>query len=128
MTLKKILTRKRGSVLEITLNNPGKMNCMGFEMLRALDAAVRKAAGMDEIKALLIRGAGERAFSTGADLKEFKSLPPENADEWIELGNEVFNRIEQLPKPSIALITGYAIGGGLELALSSDFRIGSRTA
>jgi enoyl-CoA hydratase/carnithine racemase len=101
---------------------------MDFEMLMALDAAVLKAGNDDGIKALLIKGAGERAFSTGADLKEFQSLPREKADDWIEFGNEVFNRIEQLPKPSIALIKGYAIGGGLELALSCDFRIGSGTA
>ena len=128
MTSEKILAQARGRVLEITLNNPDKLNCMGLEMLRALDAAVRNAAGEAEIKALLIQGAGERAFSTGADLKEFQSLSPEKTDEWIEFGNEVFNRIEQLPKPTIALIKGYAIGGGLELALSCDFRIGSESA
>jgi enoyl-CoA hydratase/carnithine racemase len=128
MTSEKILTETHGSVLEVTLNNPEKLNCMGFEMLTALDEAVSKAASEEEIKALLIRGAGERAFSTGADLKEFQSLPTEKADEWIEYGNEVFNRIEELPKPSIALIKGYAVGGGLELALSCDFRIGAETA
>lgn len=128
MTSEKILTEKRGDALEIVLNNPDKMNCMGFEMLRALDATISAAVSDNGIKALLIRGAGERAFSTGADLREFQSLPPNKADEWIEYGNEVFNRIEKFPKPTVALINGYAIGGGLELALSCDFRIGRETA
>ena len=124
----KILVKKRKQVLEITLNNPEKMNCMGFEMLIALDEAVINAASNPDVKVLLIRGAGERAFSTGADLKEFQALPDEKADEWIEFGNSVFNRIEGLQKPSVALINGYAIGGGLELALACDFRVGTKSA
>ena len=124
----KILVNRRKQVLEITLNNPEKMNCMGFEMLFALDEAVSNAGKDPDIRVLLIQGAGERAFSTGADLKEFQALPDEKADEWIEFGNSVFNRIEQLQKPSVALINGYAIGGGLELALACDFRVGTGSA
>jgi enoyl-CoA hydratase/carnithine racemase len=124
----KILITKRKQALELTLNNPDKLNCMGFEMLRGLDDAVRKAATDPTVRALLIRGTGNRAFSTGADLKEFQSLPQEKTEEWIELGNELFNRIERFPKPTVALINGYAIGGGLELALACDFRLGSTTA
>ncbi|MFC2115379.1 enoyl-CoA hydratase/isomerase family protein [Bacteroidota bacterium] len=124
----KILVNKRNHVFEITLNNPAKMNCMGFEMLYALDEAVSKAGKDSEVRALMIKGAGERAFSTGADLKEFQALPDEKADEWIEFGNSVFNRIERLQKPSLALINGYAIGGGFELALACDFRLGTQSA
>jgi enoyl-CoA hydratase/carnithine racemase len=124
----KILFRKENSILEITLNNPDKMNCMGFEMLRSLDERVKEAAIDPETRVLLLKGAGERAFSTGADLKEFQSLPEEKEDEWIAYGNEVYNRVEQLPIPTVALINGYAIGGGLELALSCDFRLGTPSA
>lgn len=114
--------------MEIILNNPDKMNCMGFEMLYALEDAIRNAATNNDVRAVLIRGAGERAFSTGADLKEFNSLPEEKADKWIEAGNNIFNMIEELPKPCLAFINGYAIGGGLELALACDFRFASKTA
>ena len=124
----KILVTENKGVMEIILNNPEKMNCMGFGMLHALDEAVNRASKDSKVRVALIRGAGERAFSTGADLKEFQNLPDEKADEWIELGNEIFNKIEALPKPTVAYITGYAIGGGLELALACDFRIGTESA
>jgi len=116
---------KRKQVFEVILNHPDKLNCMGFEMLRQLDDAVRNAGDDPAVRVLLIRGAGERAFSTGADLQEFRSLSDEKADEWIAFGHSVFNRIEGLPKPTVALINGYAIGGGLELALACDFRVGT---
>ena len=124
----KILQKRRDQVLEITLNYPEKLNCMGFGMLRALDDAVRHAEQDPEVRVLLIRGAGEKAFSTGADLTEFSSLSEKEADEWIALGHSVFNRIEGVRKPTVALINGYAIGGGLELALACDFRAGTPSA
>lgn len=127
MADKILISIKRG-VMEITLNNPDKMNCMGFEMLYSLEDAIGDAAKNKEVRAVLIQGAGERAFSTGADLKEFNSLPEDKAEAWIEKGNDIFNMIEDIPKPCIAYINGYAIGGGLELALACDFRFASDKA
>jgi enoyl-CoA hydratase/carnithine racemase len=124
----KIILNIRKGFAEIVLNNPAKLNCMGFEMLHALDEAVEHATGDENARVLLIKGAGDRAFSTGADLKEFNGLSPDKADEWIEYGNKIFNKIENLPKPTVALINGYAIGGGLELALTCDVRIGTKSA
>ena len=115
-------------VAEITLNYPDKLNCIGFEMLHALDEAVDMASMNNSIRVVLIKGAGDRSFSTGADLKEFNTLSKDKAVEWIEFGNSVFNKIEELPKPTVALIHGYAIGGGLELALTCDFRLGIENA
>ncbi|MDX2430756.1 MAG: enoyl-CoA hydratase/isomerase family protein [Bacteroides sp.] len=125
---KKVLVEQKGGVLSLVLNNPAKLNCMGFEMLSQLNDAVCEAKETEEIKLVLIKGAGERAFSTGADLKEFKSLKPEEEVRWIELGNSVFNRIESLNKATVAYIDGYAMGGGLELALACDFRVASSRA
>ena len=121
----KVLYQVRGSVAEITLNNPEKLNCMGFEMLRELDRVFGEIAGNDSIRAVLICGAGDRAFSTGADLKEFRSLSTSQAEEWILFGNHLFNKIALLPKPTVALLEGYVMGGGLELALACDFRLGT---
>jgi len=121
----KVLYQVRGSVAEITLNNPEKLNCMGFEMLRELDRLVSEIASTDAIRAVLICGAGERAFSTGADLKEFRSLSTSQAEEWILFGNHLFNKIALLSKPTVALLEGYVMGGGLELALACDFRLGT---
>jgi enoyl-CoA hydratase/carnithine racemase len=122
---KKVLLERKDGILTLVLNNPAKLNCMGFEMLSQLHDAVIEAKESEAIKLLLIKGAGDRAFSTGADLKEFKGLTPAEEVRWIELGNAVFNQIESLDKPTIAYMNGYAIGGGLELALACDFRVGS---
>ena len=124
----KVLLERRDGILSLVLNNPAKLNCMGFEMLSQLNDAVKEAKESEAIKLLLIRGAGDRAFSTGADLKEYKGLTPAEEVRWIELGNSVFNQIESLDKPTMAYISGYAMGGGLELALACDFRVGSPKA
>jgi enoyl-CoA hydratase/carnithine racemase len=124
----KILVEVHNRIFEVVLNNPAKLNCMGFEMLHAMNESVDRAASDENTRVVLFRGAGGRAFSTGADLNEFRGLSPDKADEWIEYGNEIFNKVEKLSKPTVALISGYAIGGGLELALACDIRIGTATA
>jgi enoyl-CoA hydratase/carnithine racemase len=124
----KVLVELNEGILTVELNNPAKMNCMGFTMLNQLNEAICEAESSVDVKVVLIKGAGERAFSTGADLKEFKSLKPEEEVRWIELGNAVFNKIESLNIPTVAFINGYAMGGGLELALACDFRVGTPSA
>ncbi len=124
----KVLVTQNEGVLTLELNNPSKLNCLGFAMLNLLDEAVCDAGENEEIKVVVLKGAGDRAFSTGADLNEYKSLKPVEEVKWIELGNSVFNKIESLNKPTVAFIDGYAIGGGLELALACDFRVGTSRA
>jgi enoyl-CoA hydratase/carnithine racemase len=124
---KKIITNLNDGVYEIILNNPAKMNCMGIQMLQELFEAIEHAENNKSIHIVVIKGEGEKAFSSGADLNEFKSLTDEEVYKWVEFGNEVFNKIENFKKPTIAFINGYAIGGGLELALACDFRVGTET-
>lgn len=124
----KVLITHKDGILTIKLNNPAKLNCMGFAMLGQLNEAINEAENSEAVKVVLIKGAGERAFSTGADLKEFKALKPAEQANWIELGNSVFSKIESLNKPTVAYIDGYAMGGGLELALACDFRVGTPKA
>jgi enoyl-CoA hydratase/carnithine racemase len=123
-----IITKINEGLLTITLNYPQKMNCMGFEMLEGLDNAIDFAKDNKDVKAILFKGAGDRAFSTGANIKEFEILDDHEAKRWIELGNDIFNKIETIAKPTVAFINGYAMGGGLELALACDFRLASQTA
>jgi enoyl-CoA hydratase/carnithine racemase len=128
MDSKKIICEFKDNAAFITLNNAAKLNCIGFQMLYELEEALIKIEKDNEVKVVVFSGSGDRAFSTGADLKEFGLLNEVQAVEWIQLGNKVFNKIENLNKPTISYINGYAMGGGFELALSCDFRIGTETA
>jgi enoyl-CoA hydratase/carnithine racemase len=124
----KVICDIKDGIMSVILNNPDKMNCIGFDMIRDLDRCLELAERSEEVKVLIVRGKGEKAFSSGADLKEFKSLSSGEMDKWIIEGNTVFNRLETIPKPTVAFITGYTIGGGLELALCCDFRVGTPNA
>lgn len=123
-----ILSHKQEGVLTITLNRPEKLNCINWQMLQELKNLLLEAERDPQVRVVCIKGEGGRAFSTGADLKEFAALRGEEVTRWIVTGNEVFNLLEDLPKPTLALIQGYALGGGLELALACDLRIGTHSA
>lgn len=103
-----IITNLENGLFTITLNYPEKMNCMGFDMLEGIDKAVDMAKINDDVKAILFQGAGERAFSTGANIKEFEKLKDGEVKRWIEFGNDINNKIETLSKPTVAYINGYA--------------------
>ena len=116
------------SVGKIIINNPDKMNCLDMSMLHDLDKLLLQISSNKNIGAIWITGAGEKAFSSGANLTEFTSLDEAGTEEWIKYGNNLFNKLESLPIPTIAAINGYAFGGGLELALACDIRIATETS
>jgi enoyl-CoA hydratase len=107
----------------VTINREESLNAFNYETLKELQDTVEKIRVNPEIRIVVFTGAGEKAFSVGADLKERKSLSNEEVKRNIYKINEVFNAIDQLPQPTIALMNGYAFGGGMELALACDFRI-----
>ena len=116
-----------GEAALVTLMRPEALNALSFGVLRDLAAAFDAVAESDA-RVLLITGAGERAFCAGADIKELKGRTVIEEKEDTRLGQSVFAKLDVLPIPSVALINGYAFGGGLELALASTFRLASPSA
>ena len=106
----------------ITFDRPEVLNALNFESLRDLRAAIDQVAGGDA-RALLVTAAGSRAFCAGADVKELMDRSLAATRQGAALGQAIFAKLDVLPIPSIALINGYAFGGGLELALACTFRI-----
>ncbi|PLR67398.1 enoyl-CoA hydratase-related protein [Bacillus sp. UMB0893] len=107
----------------VTINRPEVFNCFNYETLLELEAAVEDIRTNREVRAVIFTGAGEKAFCAGADLKERKTLTDEQVKRNLYKIGEVFTKIDTLPQPTIAAINGYAFGGGMELALSCDFRL-----
>lgn len=111
----------------ITLNRPDALNALSFELIADLGRAFDEVAKSDA-RALLITGAGTKAFCAGADIKELTGRSLVAQKEGAEMGQAVFAKLDKLPIPSVAIINGYAFGGGLELALACTFRIATKNA
>jgi len=112
----------------LTVNRPEKLNALNAETLVEVRDAVSRAASEPEVRALIVTGAGEKAFVAGADINQLAVLTPLEAQAYAERGQRVFREIEMLPKPTLAAINGYALGGGLELAMSCAVRVASDNA
>lgn len=123
-----LLVREEGGVATLTLNRPDVMNALNFQLLFALREAIDGFRFRRDVRALIVTGAGDKAFCSGADLKERATLPPEKVKEYIYTIRTLFTSIEELNKPVIAAVNGIALGGGTELALASDIRIASTNA
>lgn len=111
----------------ITLNRPEALNALSFALVRDLARAIDEVAAGDA-RALLVTGAGARAFCAGADIKELTGRPLADQKRGAEFGQATFAKLDRLPMPSVAIINGYAFGGGLELALACTFRLATRNA
>lgn len=119
---------KKEKVLWITLNRPHRMNAFTLEMVEELSSAIDEAEADEEVRCVVVRGEGDRAFSTGADLTTFADLTPRKAVEISERGQRLMDKIEASSKPFVAAIHGYCLGGGLEFALACDFRVADESA
>jgi enoyl-CoA hydratase len=121
-----MLSRERVAVL--TLNRPEALNALSLEMLDELDGLLDAIEPQPEVRAVVVTGAGDRAFTAGADIGLMREATPLQAREYAKRGHAVLGRIEAFPKPVIAAVNGYALGGGCELALACDIRLASETA
>ncbi|WP_342598846.1 enoyl-CoA hydratase-related protein [Psychrobacillus sp. FSL H8-0483] len=114
---------QQGNIAYVTLNRPKALNAFNYDMLRELGEIAESIRINPDIRVVIFTGAGDKSFSVGADLKERKTLTEQRVKRNIYKIGEVFSTIENLPQPTIAMLNGYAFGGGTELALACDFRI-----
>jgi enoyl-CoA hydratase len=123
-----LLLEKEGHLALVTVNRPDVMNALNSDVLDELDGVVADLEADDQIRCVILTGAGDKAFIAGADIGELKELTGEAAKEIALKGQRVFARIEAMDKPVIAAINGFALGGGLELALACTLRTAATTA
>ena len=118
----------REGIRTITVQRPEKLNALNRQTLQALDDAFAAAAEADDVRVVVLTGAGPKAFVAGADIAEMNTLTPVQGRDFSLLGQRLMRRIERLPKPVLAMINGFALGGGLELAMACHLRIAADSA
>ena len=122
-----VTLEQKGSIGIITMNRPEALNALNDQVLRELDAVLDQVAANEEILVAVVTGAG-RSFVAGADIAQMSDLTPAQARAFGELGNNVFMKLENLEKPTIAAVNGFALGGGCELSMACDIRLASEKA
>ena len=125
MALENVLIEKRGRIAIVTINRPEKLNALNIATRNEILEAFDQLASDDEIRVVIVTGAGEKAFIAGADINEFAGMTAIK-QRTVMKGRRAFDSVEDFPKPVIAMINGFALGGGCELALACDIRIARR--
>ncbi len=123
-----IIVERDGAVAVVTLNRPKVLNALNQHTLAELGQAIDELGGDEATRAIILTGAGDKAFVAGADINELATQTPVSGRETARRGQALFTRIEQLGKPVIAAIGGFALGGGCELAMACTFRLAADTA
>ncbi len=116
-----------GDIAYLTVDRVNALNALNSQVLTDLDEALDQI-DLDTVRCLIVRGAGDKAFVAGADISQMKDLNPEQGEHFSEQGNNVMRKLCNLPIPTIAAVSGYALGGGCELAMACDIRICSDKA
>jgi enoyl-CoA hydratase len=123
-----LLSRLEGTTAVLTLNRPEARNAFNAELLHALRDTLAEASEDERVRAVVITGAGERAFCAGADVRQMQAMSIDDARRWSQLGHEAFQYLEGMALPTVAAINGVAVGGGCEVALACDLRYADENA
>jgi len=123
-----LLIELSGGILTVTINRPEKLNALNRTVLMELDSVLNDVYVNPEIHGVIITGAGQKSFVAGADISEFMSLQGQEGAALAKKGQDIFMRIDTCPKPVIAAVNGFALGGGCELAMSCHIRMASSLA
>jgi enoyl-CoA hydratase len=128
MTYQNLMVETRNRIARLTVNRPEKLNALSRATLQEMDQAFASFATDSEIGVVILTGAGSKAFVAGADIQELAQQSPREGREYARFGQELFSRIENLGKPVLAAVNGYALGGGCEIALACTMRFAASTA
>ncbi len=129
MSYNNLLTENKNGTLIITINRPDKLNALNKETIAEISTALKRAESDKSVKVIILTGSGQKAFVAGADISEFANFSVEQGKELSANGHKIlFDLTEQLSKPVIAAVNGFALGGGLELAMSCHIRVASDNA
>ncbi len=123
-----IISQTKNQIRILTVNRPDKLNALNSDVMEALNTAIDDAIGDPQIRSIIITGAGEKAFIAGADIGGFGGLTADEGAKLSRKGQTLFLKIEGSPKPIVAAVNGFALGGGCELALACHFRVASEKA
>jgi enoyl-CoA hydratase len=125
---KNLLFAVREGVGLVTINRPDKLNALNRETFADLDSVLTEALDRQDVRALVITGAGDKAFVAGADISELAGMSPLEGYQTSREGQRIFARVETFPKPVVAAVNGFALGGGCELAMACHMRVASESA
>lgn len=128
MPYENLLVETEDRIATVTVNRPQKLNALNHDTVDEIDACFAALSDDDDVATIIVTGAGDKAFVAGADINQLNGLTAMEGRRWGRHGQAAFNRIENAPKPVIAAINGFALGGGLELAMACHMRIAADTA
>ncbi len=128
MTFENLLLANNDGILTITINRPDKLNALNKKTVQEIGEAIKQATSDDSVYGIIITGSGAKSFVAGADISEFVGLSVEQGKAMAQAGQNVFKLIEDCPKPVIAAVNGFALGGGCELSMACHLRISSDNA
>lgn len=128
MSFENILTKVEKGIYTLTVNRPDKLNALNKKTIQEIGLAIKEANADATVKGIIVTGAGLKSFVAGADISEFVELTVEQGKAMAQAGQVVFKSIEESPKPVIAAVNGFALGGGCELAMACHLRVASTNA